>query len=60
MLSKISNAWSAKRFSEVADWAVLTVGVVMLATAVAGTLLTPAPTIQAGADLAGTATNAAL
>ncbi|MEM6478833.1 MAG: hypothetical protein AAF841_05160 [Pseudomonadota bacterium] len=59
-MSKISAHLASSRISHVADWAVLTLGVLMLTTAIIGTIVTPAISIQADADLETARANAAL
>jgi len=59
MLARISTHLSETRVSSTVDWAVLAVGVLMLTTAVVGTVMAPGVSIQAEVDLA-TGASAAL
>lgn len=60
MLSKISNHLRDTNVSHVADWAVLAIGVIMLTTAIVGTVISPALAIQADVDLEKARESAAL
>ncbi|MEO1798576.1 MAG: hypothetical protein AAFR53_16465 [Pseudomonadota bacterium] len=46
MLARISTQLSETRMGRTADWAVLTLGVLMLTTAILGTLMTTDVTVQ--------------
>ena len=60
MLSKTSSTPRLMRLSDMADWAVLALGVIMLTTAVVGTVVTPPMDVRAEAELAARQNNAAL
>ncbi len=60
MLSNISTHLNGSRVSGLADWSVLALGVVMLTAAIVGTVVTPAMSIQAEADLTNARESAAL
>ncbi|MEM1374955.1 MAG: hypothetical protein AAGF78_11305 [Pseudomonadota bacterium] len=60
MLSKFSTHLRGSAITPVADWAVLAVGVLMLTSAIVGTVVAPALDMQAEADMAVARENAAL
>ncbi|MEM9348970.1 MAG: hypothetical protein AAGA47_01815 [Pseudomonadota bacterium] len=60
MLARISTHLGETRVSNAVDWLVLGVGVIMLTTAIVGTVVTPAMAIQAESDLANARESAAL
>ncbi|MEM1234534.1 MAG: hypothetical protein AAGH70_10435 [Pseudomonadota bacterium] len=60
MVSKISTHLRDSAITPMADWAVLAVGVLMLTSAIVGTVVAPALDMQAEADMAVARENAAL